>query len=431
MRTDNRGITSIIAALKLKPRLYHNLLHFFRSKAYRTEELSERWIKTATKYANIKRVANRIVLLGDHSKVSKEGLRMPGIQTLYQDSMNSGKPSYIEGHNFGQVSAVITNGHVSRSLPLITELQTGAKTSENGTSLVSQMLELTHRAAKAIGEPVYVALDAYFSSNVAWSASDATIMNDGVKLVEIVTRAQSNTVAYGEYNSSGVKKRGRPRKYGERIVLRDLFADTSSFTETTMTLYGKESKVRYLSLDLIWKPVKRLVRFVLTVTNSGCCIFMSSDLNLDPESIISIYAMRFKIETSFDEQKNDMGGFAYHFWTTALPKRKKWNKSVPSDNDENLRKIEKTKQAMMTFVCLNTIATGLMTVIAFSHNREIWNCYPGWVRTLRSVIPTIATTKRSLAYVFHDSLKAFAPFPSFAFIFSLLRMKKFWFSNAA
>ena len=383
------------------------------------------------RYGNIQRVANRVILLGDHSKVSKEGLRMPGIQSLYQDSQNSGKPSYIEGHNFGQVSAVITNGHISRSLPLKTEIQAGAKVSENGESLVSQMLALTHRTAKAIGEPVYVALDAYFSSNVAWSVADTTIMDNGVKLVEIVTRAQSNTVAYGEHNSSGVKKRGRPRKYGERIVLRDLFADTSLFTETTMTLYGKESKVRYLCLDLIWKPVKRLVRFVLTVTDSGCCIFMSSDLNLDPESIISIYAMRFKIETSFDEQKNDMGGFAYHFWTMALPKRKKWKKSVPPDDDGNLKKIEKTKQAMITFVCLNTIATGLMTIIAFSHSREIWNCYPGWVRTLRSVIPTIATTKRSLAFVFHNSLHAFTPFPSFTFISLALRSEIFWFSKAA
>ena len=431
IRTDNRGVTSIISALKLKPRLYHNLIHFFRSNAYCTKNISEQWIKTAMKYGNIQRVANRIVLLGDHSKVSKEGLRMPDIQSLYQDSMNSGKPSYIEGHNFGQISAVITNGQVSRSLPLMTELQSGAKASENGESLVSQMLALTYRAAKAIDEPVYVALDAYFSSNVAWSAADATIMDNGVKLVEIVTRAQSNTVAYREPILSDMKKRGRPRKYGERIVLRDLFADTSLFTQTTMTLYGKASKVRYLCLDLIWKPVKRLVRFVLTITESGCCIFMSSDLNLDPESIIRIYAMRFKIETSFDEQKNDMGGFAYHFWTSAIPKRKKWNKFILPDDKESLRKIEKTKQAMAVFVCGNTIATGLMTVIAFSHNREIWNCYPGWVRTLRSLIPTIATTKHSLAFVFHDSLKTFAAFPSFIFIHSLLRRETFWFSNAA
>jgi hypothetical protein len=388
----------------------------------------------AIKYGNIKRMANRVILLGDHSKVSKEGLRMPGVQAMYQDSQNSGKPSYIEGHNFGQVSAVITDGRTSRSLPLVTELQTGSKAKpggESGGSLVSQMLALTYRAANIIGEPVYAVLDAYFSSSVAWSAADATVTEDGVKLVEIVTRAQSNTVAYGEPVSSGTKKRGRPRKYGERVVLRSLFDEPHKFAETTMVLYGKPSEVRYLCLDLIWKPVKQLVRFVLADTDSGRCVLMSSDLTLDPESIISIYALRFKIETSFDEQKNDMGGFAYHFWTTALSKRKKWKKAEPSDKDVNQRKIGKTMQAMETFVCLNTIATGLLTLIAFSHNCEIWDNYPGWVRTLRSSIPTVATAKHSFSHSFLDSLPDFLSLSSFNFISPLLRRKTFWFSNVA
>ena len=254
IRMDNRGVTSIISALRLKPHLYHNLLHFFRSNAYEPDCISEKWISLAMKYGSIKRVANRVVLLGDHSKVSKEGLRMPGVQTMYQDSQNSGKPSYIEGHNFGQVSAVITNDHMARSLPLITELQSSPKVKSgegNGGSLVTQMLSLTHRTAKAIGEPVYVALDAYFSSGVAWSAAEATVTDNGVKLVEIVTRGQSNTVAYNEPEPSVAKKRGRPQKYGDRVVLRNIFFESSRFTETNMMLYGKPTKVRYLCLDLI------------------------------------------------------------------------------------------------------------------------------------------------------------------------------------
>jgi len=158
---------------------------------------------------------------------------------------------------------------------------------------------------------------------------------------------------------------------------------------------------------------------------------MSSDLDLDPESIIFIYAIRFKIETGFDEQKNDMGGFSYHFWTTALAKRKKWQKAEPFENAENQRKIEKTIQATKTFVCLNTIATGLLTIIAFTHNREIWDHYPGWVRTLRSSIPTIATTKCSLSYVYNDLLPNYSSFLSFEFIAPLQRRKVYWFNDAA
>jgi hypothetical protein len=426
IRTDRRGITSIVSALKLKPRLYHTLLHFFRSNAYQADELSATWIKAAKGRCDMLRIAERVVLLGDHCKISKEGLRMPGIQKMHQDSQNSGKPEFIEGHNYGQVSAVITNGSVVRSLPLLTELQASPKKIEgtkkkDGDSLVTQMITLTNRAAKAIGEPVYVALDAYYSSEVAWTAADKTIGEDGVKLVEIVTRAQSNTVAYRKPEPPKKKRRGQPRKYGDKIVLYSLFADTSKFTQTNMVLYGKPTQVQYLCLDLVWMPVKKLVRFVLVKTDSGNCVLMSSDLTLEAKDIITIYALRFKIETSFDEQKNDMGSFAYHFWTTALPKRKKWKSNEPLTDERSQSRIAQTKQAIETFVCLNTIATGILTVVAFSHNREIWQYYPGWVRTLRSVIPTVATSKMSLSHVFHAFLPRYKSLPSFFCIIPLLR----------
>lgn len=95
-----------------------------------------------------------------------------------------------------------------------------------------------------------------------------------------------------------------------------------------MALYVKQAVVHYLCLDLIWKPVKKLVRFVVVESDNGSCVLMSTSLTLSPEDIIAIYALRFKIETSFAEQKNDMGCFAYHFWTTALPKRKNGKKLI-------------------------------------------------------------------------------------------------------
>jgi hypothetical protein len=351
---------------------------------------------------------------------------MPCIQKMHQDSQNSGKAEFIEGHNYGQVSAVIANESAARSIPLLTELQASPKKvdgtdKKDGDSLVAQMIALTHRASEAVGEPVYVALAACFSSGGAWAAADRTAKRNGVKLVEIVTRAQTNTVAFKTPEPQKEKKRGQPKKYGDKIVLYGLFPETSKFTRANMVLYGKPAQVRYLCLDLIWKPVKRLVRFVLVKADSGNCIMMSSDLTLGAEDIIAIYALRFKIETSFDEQKNDMGSFAYHFWTTALPKRKKWKPiGLPSD-ERSQHRIIQAKHAMEAFVCLNTIAAGILTVMAFSHNREIWQYYPGWVRTLRSVIPTIATTKLSLSHIFHAFLPRYAQLPIFCSVVPLLR----------
>jgi hypothetical protein len=412
------------------------MLHYFRSKGYSITGLYEKWIKILMQHAKVKRIANRVVVIGDHIKVSKEGLRMPGVEILHQDSQNSGKPAFIAGHNFGQVSAVITKGSNSRSIPLMTQLQTSPPKKEgtkipDGDTLVTQMVKLVHQAAKTISEPVVAALDAYFSSESAWAAADETITETGERLVEIVTRAQTNSVAYKVPEPPAKKKRGRPRMYGSRVKLYHLFNDMSRFTQTTMPLYGTLMTVRYQCLDLIWKPVKKLVRFVVVETETGKCGLMSTSLTLSPEDIIEIYGLRFKIETSFNEQKNDMGCFAYHFWTTSLAKRNRRKKTGPVSDSKHLHKVENARRAIEAFVCMGNIATGIITVIAFTHNHEIWENYPGWIKTLRSVIPSAAIVKETLASQLFDVLYRFPDLSFCSIIRSRMRTLEFLYQDFA
>jgi hypothetical protein len=95
---------------------------------------------------------------------------MPDIRILHQDSENSGKGEHIEGHIFAQTSAVISNGDVSRSLPLMVEKQLPPlKNPETkmpmGETLATQMANLIIKSMEALGyETKAVAvLDAYFS----------------------------------------------------------------------------------------------------------------------------------------------------------------------------------------------------------------------------------------------------------------------------
>jgi len=123
VRTSRRGITSTIADMRLDPCKYHTMLHFFRSKAYEIDELNETWTSEVVKDPGIMRISKRILANGDHSKVSKEGRRMPGMQIHHQESENSGKGEYIAGHIFAQIGVVMSNGNTSRNIPIMTELQ--------------------------------------------------------------------------------------------------------------------------------------------------------------------------------------------------------------------------------------------------------------------------------------------------------------------
>ena len=182
-------------------------------------------------------------------------------------------------------------------------------------------------------------------------------------------------------------------------------------------------------MDLLWKPLGRVIRFVVVESERGRMVLMCSDLTINPEDIIEIFTLRFKIETSFDEQKNDMGCFSYRFWTAALPKRKRWIKNDELPVIENPEKIDDTKRAINSFVCMGTIATGILTIIAFSHNRQIWKRYPGWIRTIRSHIPTIAITKETLAQDFLAFLQSYPHLPLASFINSKMHLGDFLYDD--
>jgi len=416
----------MIAALRLEPKHYYNALHFYRSDGYETSEVYEKWIEIAIKESTVQRIGGRILTIGDHVKISKEGRRMPGIQILHQESQNSGKPEIVEGHLYGHVSAVITNGNDSRSLPLLTQLhKVPPKDAETqkpiGDTIVVQMMNTVNEAAKCIGEPVLTALDAYFCK--------ASTFNSAGESVEVVVRAACDTVAFVPPNNAR-KTVGRPKLYGDKIKLYDLFYDMSDFTTTTLTLYGKSTKVNYKLLDLIWKPLGRTIRFVAVDSYMGKMVLMTECLTLSAEDMIVAYAFRYKIEPGFNELKNTMGGFSYRFWTTAIPKRKRWSKSSQEVRlHESDKKILAAKSATEAFVCTATIATGILTIIAFSHNVEIWNRYRGWIRTRCSSIPSIAVAKDVIAQDFPDVLEHSSTLMGFNFIKSLRRSFVFFYSH--
>lgn len=426
VRSEHRGVSSIISALRLKPKMYDTLLHFFGSKAYQVSELYSKWVEVVIKYELLLEIRGRLVLLGDHIKIAKEGRRMPCVQKHHQSSENCGKAEYIEGHIFGQISAVVTKGVESRAIALMSELQeSGAKT--GGETLITQTVKLAGEVTKSADKRAILVLDAYFCSGTTFEAADGITDKEDNRMLEIVTRAKKDTIAFREPTPSVKGKAGRPRKYGEKVKLYDLFGDKAlNFTSTKMILYGKVKEVQYLCRDLFWKPANRKIRFVLAKIGRSTIVLMSSDSTLTSQEIITLYANRFKIEAGFDDQKNDMGGFAYHFWTDALENRKRNKGTIVPTDPRKQEKINKTKQAIQVWVCLSIIATGILTIIGFTYNRDIWKHYPGYIKTVSSRIPSVATTKLAFSQLFFTLLPTLGSLKAFAFIPQLQRVLDFF-----
>ena len=67
-------------------------------------------------------VAGRLVLLGDHTYVVKDGGRMPGVVSLRETSETQSKPDYFRGQCWGAVGLLVGTLSACFCLPLSLQL---------------------------------------------------------------------------------------------------------------------------------------------------------------------------------------------------------------------------------------------------------------------------------------------------------------------
>jgi hypothetical protein len=260
----------------------------------------------------------------------------------------------------------------------------------------------------ALGKPCIVVLDAFFAAGPVFKIVQTLRNSSGQRLVHLVTRAKCSAVGY-EDPPPKTGGKGRPRKYGKKVKLMQLFhARAGDFTEAAIEIYSENKAVLFLCLDLVWKPVGEKLRFVLVADEDEKFILMCSDLTLSPQDIIRAYSYRFKIEVSFKALKHLMGVFFYHFWTRVWPKAgKKVNSDLSSIGTHSKQLIAQTTNAIEGFVNFGCIATGILQIIALKCHGAIWKKYKLWLRTITSTIPSEETVRAVIQEEFFHNFHSF------------------------
>jgi len=222
-------------------------------------------------FPGLVRVNGRLVLVGDGIKIPKRGRKMPAVKLLHQESDSSTKPEYIMGHSFQAVAVLASAAKSVFAVPLASRIHEGVVLSnrERRTLLDKMVLLL---GALCIQQPFYFVADAYYAGQKLIRG----LLTQGNHLV---TRVRINAVAYNNVPApaQGMRRRGRPRKYGKKETLRLLFANTAAMHSAPSPVYGEHNvTLRLRPLDLLWRPVGILVRFVLVDhPTRDKCILMS------------------------------------------------------------------------------------------------------------------------------------------------------------
>ena len=403
VRVDMAGVTSFIRSLNIYDGFYTNLLHFFHSSAVDLSALTQLWTSLALElFPNKFMINGRIVLVGDGIKIGKEGLKMPAVKLLHQSSQNNSKAEYIMGHSFQAISLLVCSSLSVIGVPLTCRIHEGIKTGPmDRKTLMDKFLALVDDLNIQTGGRIYLVADAYY----ACGKLAKRLQKKGV---DLITRVRKNAVAWmpaGEYSG-----KGRPRKYGDKVKLWDLFSGLTC--EMFSPIYGDHHKiVQYLLIDLYWKPFGEIVRFCLVdYPGKGKVILMSIDRSLDAREIIMAYGNRFKIEFSFKEMIYNLGGFCYHFWLSPMMETKSGDgdRYIHRMEDELKKKIFQKIGTYNLHVQMALIAQGLMQYLACCYNDEVWNGYGSWLRTIRPGVPAsvqvVQMYLRKNIWYFYESL---------------------------
>lgn len=381
INVEPAGVTSFIRCILLNPYYYPRMLALFHSSSINLETLTKLWCKNCISVLKnfLVTVNDRYVFAIDGIHAPKEGRRMPGVKSIYQTSENNSKPTYIMGHSCQMLGVIAKtlSGYVL--VPLVMRIFGGIK---NNQGEIENTYDCAFYLMKflILEKPAYILSDAYYAVKKIF---DYTVSQKN----DIICKIKINAVGYLDpLPTTDQTRRGRPRLYGEKVILRNYFQTLDKFRDTEVYIYGKKEKVKILSLVLIMKSLKRKVQYCLVASPSGKkIILVSTDLNISPEQIIEAYALRFKIENCFRQFVHTLNGFMYRFWSKYSDKikRKSPAQTICNKNQIEQKSILNKIRAYQIFLQLAVIAQGLIRCLAILKTEYIFANSNVWLRTQR------------------------------------------------
>lgn len=174
-------------------------------------------------------------------------------------------------------------------------------------AMATELIHWAYEQFSPLNKGMTLLIDGGYASNDVIAAAQKVKM-------KVITRLRKDSAIFTVPEESGKKRRGRPKKYGDRINLSE-WVKEDSWIKTECDLYGKKITAEYKTAVVTSRLTDGTpFRAVMTRRSSTTgekpepsVLFFSSNVHDSPKQIIETYSLRFGIEEMFKDLKENEG----------------------------------------------------------------------------------------------------------------------------
>ena len=240
----------------------------------------------------------------DDTLVPKQGPKIFGRGCHFDHASKPNRPRYIMGHNWVVLGLLYHWDLFSKWIcfPLLSRLFVPEKVCKDPASFESRIaiaVDMVNQLKDQLKQSFTLVADGlYAKKNLVRCCIE--------KQVAFISRLRNDAALYGLVKSTRHKGRGRPRKYGKKIVLPK---KPKGFKTMVLKLYGENHKITYKTIIAMWKPAGAPIKvFMVQFDDSkSLAFFFSTDLSVSIQRALTLVAARWSIETLFSDLKQHLG----------------------------------------------------------------------------------------------------------------------------
>jgi hypothetical protein len=253
-------------------------------------------------------LSKHLVFALDDTLIPKYGKKIFGRGCHFDHASKPNMSRYIFGHNW-VVLGLLYHWHLFSKwicFPLVSRLFIPESIIEDKSSFnsrISLAVDMVTQIQDHLKQSFTLVADGlYAKKNLVRCCIEKGIV--------FISRLRNDAALYELVKPSKLKRRGRPRKYGKKLLLPKTVNDKPKGVHTIhLKLYGERHKITFKTRIAIWKPAAAPIKVFMVQLDDAksFAYFFSTDLSLTVDRALTLVAARWSIETLFSDLKEHLG----------------------------------------------------------------------------------------------------------------------------